>query len=35
MDFQTVDDEQTSVRESTLDFTKNPNKNNDDADQKQ
>jgi hypothetical protein len=30
-----MDDEKTSMFESTLVFTKNPNKNNDDADQKQ
>jgi hypothetical protein len=34
MDLQTMDD-QTLMLELTLDFAKNPNKNNDNADQKQ
>jgi hypothetical protein len=35
MDLQTMDDEQTSMHESTLDLERNPNQHNDDANQKQ
>jgi hypothetical protein len=35
MDLQTMDDEQTLMLELTLDLTKIPNENNDDANQKQ